>query len=95
MNVLRSADLLLHSIQNCPAYKYGDLSLLLDPTGTIPDVLNYCTYCYAGNSTEIVFFKYKYVGFNIPCPKRVVFRGINSTQSRIHSRNSTGVFISR
>ena len=30
MNVLRSADLLLHSIQNCPAYKYGDLSLLLD-----------------------------------------------------------------
>jgi len=48
--------------------------------------------CYAGNSTEVDFSNYKYVGFNIPCPKRVVFCGINSTQSRIHSRNSTGVF---
>ena len=36
--------------------------------------------CYVGNSTEVDFSNYKYVGFNIPCPKRVVFCGINSTR---------------
>ena len=55
-------------------------------------LIYYWTYCYVGNSTEVDFSNYKYVGFNIPRPKRVVFWGINSTQSRIHSRKSTGVF---
>ena len=43
------------------------------------------SYSYVGNSTEVDFSNYKYVGFNIPRPKRMVFWGINSTQSRIQS----------
>ena len=73
-----------NDIWECVGFYVVDLSVEF-PGGTV-------LVCYAGNSTEVDFSNYKYVGFNIPCPKRVVFCGINSTQSRIHSRNSTGVF---